>query len=166
MTKISLLPQDTGPVGSDVIAGVETSIDTTEKFALSDILTYIKNNLTGSITFADLFSTIFSGQLQSGANSGSAGGTNYWLNLGGFKIFWCVTAEQTFAAGYNSYGVNFPGSFFTANPAGMAGEMGTATGQTNQGLAVQNITTNSCSIEVYSPVSGESSQIFALLIGT
>lgn len=42
----------------------------------------------GGVNFANLLSTIFSGQVQSQANTGSAGGTIYYINLGGIKILW------------------------------------------------------------------------------
>jgi hypothetical protein len=50
-------------------------------------------SLTNDINFADLLSTIFSGQVTTYANPGSAGGTFYYVNLGGIKIFWGSTGS-------------------------------------------------------------------------
>src|SRR5487761_1774830 len=44
MTKISLLPNDSTPVAGDILAGVQTSIDTTENFKLSDLLAFLLGN--------------------------------------------------------------------------------------------------------------------------
>lgn len=117
MTKISLLPNDSAPVAADILAGVENSNDTTSNFKLSDILTFIKNNLGNSISYADLLSTIFSGQVTSYTNTGSASGTFYYVNIGGIKLLWGISATlgaptASFGTGA-SYVINFPSSFFT-----------------------------------------------------
>jgi hypothetical protein len=73
----------------------------------------------GSVSFANLLSTIFSGQLISYSNAGSAGGTFYYINLGGIKLMWGVTSTVTISgSGAQQSGavtINLPvsGSFFT-----------------------------------------------------
>ena len=65
------------------------------------------------VNYADLLSTIFSGQVQSYTNSGTAGGTFYYMNLGGIKILWGQTASQASGSPGNAYNVNLPTSFFS-----------------------------------------------------
>lgn len=43
MTKISLLPADSAPAASDVLAGVQTSSDTTEKFSLANLESFLND---------------------------------------------------------------------------------------------------------------------------
>lgn len=65
-----------------------------------------------AVTFSKLASTIFGGQVQTQANTGTAGGNMSWINLGGLKIMWGRTAHLTGgpAAGY---GIGLP-TFFSA----------------------------------------------------
>jgi len=56
------------------------------------------------------FSTIFSRQVQSYTNTGSGGGTGYYINLGGIKLCWGVTGVVSGAPNYN---ISLPPSFFT-----------------------------------------------------
>ena len=67
---------------------------------------------TGLVNYADLLSTIFSGQVQSYTNSGTAGGTGYYINLGGIKLCWGNTNQLS---SYNApnYTVVSPSGFFT-----------------------------------------------------
>jgi hypothetical protein len=72
---------------------------------------------SGGIDFANLLSTIFSGQVSSYTNSGSAGGTFYYANIGGIKLVWGLTGAQTTAESFgtsNAYTVDFPSSFFNS----------------------------------------------------
>ena len=68
---------------------------------------------SGGINFANLLSTIFSGQVSSQANAGTAGGTMYWLNLGGVKILWGTsTTGLLITSTGNGYLFTLP-TFFT-----------------------------------------------------
>lgn len=68
--------------------------------------------IDGSVAYLDLLSTIFSGQIQTGSNSGSAGGTTNYLNLGGVKICWGTTSGFAINAGTEiSKQVNFPTTY-------------------------------------------------------
>lgn len=74
------------------------------------------SNLSGSagITYANLSSTIFSGQKLSQTNAGTAGGTMYYINEGGIKKLWLQTPGLTGgASGFTTWTVTFPTSFFT-----------------------------------------------------
>lgn len=74
--------------------------------------THASNGQGGVLGFSALLSTIFSGQLTTYTNPGSAGGTNtfFYINLGGIKLFWGKTAA--IATG-SSYDITFPVGFFT-----------------------------------------------------
>jgi hypothetical protein len=76
----------------------------------------------GDIIFADLLSTIFSGQVTSAANAGTAGGNFSYINLGGIKLLWGITATISVAgSGFqsNTGTVTFPTSFFSTIKAAM-----------------------------------------------
>jgi hypothetical protein len=72
---------------------------------------------SGSITFADLLSTIFSGQVTTYTNGGTAGGTGYYVNIGGIKLCWGQTIFQNSAANFGTgsyYSIDFPSGFFNS----------------------------------------------------
>lgn len=52
---------------------------------------------------------------QSQSNAGNAGGTIYYINLGGLKIAWGTTAQ---VSGTGTMTITLPSSFFTAVQAG------------------------------------------------
>ena len=67
-----------------------------------------------AVTFANLLTTIYGGQVQTLANTATAGGTMYYINLGGIKLLWGTTATIINAASSStSYGIALPASFFT-----------------------------------------------------
>jgi hypothetical protein len=80
----------------------------------------VMTNVTG-IPYAGLLSTIFSGQVLTQANAGTAGGTMWWVNLGGIKILWGYTAVITAAATSSSnYTITFPTFFTTVQTANIS----------------------------------------------
>lgn len=75
----------------------------------------------GSITFADLLSTIFSGQVSTQANAANAGGNIWWVNLGGIKVMWAQGSDQS-DGGAGTYLANFSlPTFFTTIQAILPG---------------------------------------------
>ncbi len=91
----------------------------------------VTTNITNdNITFIKLLTTIFSGQLQSQANAGTAGGTIYYVNLGGIKMAWGLTGSLTAsgaAPASSSYGITLPTDFFsTIQHAHISATPGTA----------------------------------------
>ena len=85
-----------------------------------------------TIDYANLLSTIFSGQIQTYTNTGSWGGTVNWINLGGIKIGWIYLMQQgatgTFAVDLTPLGfVNSP----ILTIGGTAGYVNMAGGNTN-----------------------------------
>ncbi len=112
----------------------------------------------GGVTYASLLSTIFSGQLQEVTNSGSAGGTFYYVNIGGIKIAW-ITGNFTIGANNTSTNVfTFPTGFFSTSPWGLSTPINgngvplnwwwaSAPNTTNASMVVQN--PNGSTLSVY-----------------
>lgn len=80
----------------------------------SDVVTTAKI-LNDNVTYAKLLSTIFSGQLTTYTNPGSAGGTNsfFYGNIGGIKLFFGTTAAVSTSAGATTCVITYPVGFFT-----------------------------------------------------
>ena len=112
--------------GSDIAS---QSITATQIANATITATQIAN---GGVDFANLLSTIFSGQIQTYTNKGSWGGTVNWINLGGIKIGWIYLMQQgatgTFAVDLTPLGfVNSP----ILTIGGTAGYVNMAAGNTN-----------------------------------
>lgn len=74
--------------------------------------------LDANVTYAKLLTTIFSGQVTTYTNPGTAGGTNsfFYINLGGIKLFWGKTASIAISGtGFQSTAkvITFPVGFFS-----------------------------------------------------
>jgi len=79
----------------------------TDTLAASVVATLASLVLNGSLTGTGLAS-----QVQTYTNTGSAGGTGYYINLGGIKMCWGQTASQS-SHNAPAYSIYFPTSFFT-----------------------------------------------------
>ena len=111
----------TGPITSSGNAtSIASQTGTGSKFVVDTSPTLVTPNLgtpsavvltnaTG-LPFTGLLSTIFSGQVQTYTNTGSGGGTGYYINLGGIKECWGITGAVSGAPNYN---ISLPPSFFT-----------------------------------------------------
>lgn len=87
--------------GISISGGVVTTANSVNGSALTN----------GSVTQAKLSLT---GGVNTYTNSGSAGGTGYYINLGGIKYAWGMTGTLSLSATSTGTGViNFPSSFFT-----------------------------------------------------
>ena len=93
--------------------------------ALSVTATQIANNTitatqiaSGGIDYANLLSTIFSGQIVSYANTGTAGGYIYYLNMGGFKVYFGYSGNTVTCAGNTGTSVTWVTKGETANIVG------------------------------------------------
>lgn len=115
----------------------------------------------GAITFTSLLSTIFGGQVSTQTNSGSAGGTMKYINLGGIKLLWALSGSVSTAASSTSYNFTLPTGFFTtvttsiataALPSGFADQFAT--------IASQNTTT----VAIYLTSGGSGSGFASLLV--
>lgn len=83
---------------NELVTRIATAINNgLENDNISDTAAIATSKLAddAGITYAKLLSTIFSGQVQSQANAGTAGGTIYYVNLGGIKLAWGMTGSLT-----------------------------------------------------------------------
>lgn len=138
MPRISQLPSLTTAANDDELPIVDVSASTTNKITRGDLLKAplpIDSVTTAAITDANVtlpklnggttagvLTTNSSGAVSvptitSGSNSGTAGGTINYVNLGGLKLCWGRTNSITNAANTEtSKSIIFPTSFFTSTP--------------------------------------------------
>lgn len=96
MGKLSSLPSNTSPVAADQFIMVQNSGPTDVRSTLSSVMT-----------------AMFSSQLTSGSNGGTAGGTHYYINLGGIKLAWLAGGTVSNVNGQNNWTWTLPVGFFT-----------------------------------------------------
>lgn len=117
----------------------------------------------GAISFSKLLSTIFSGQVTTQANAGSAGGNMYYINLGGIKMLWGTSASKT-TSGVNSFAFTLPVGFFSTIQT-VQGAIMSQGGTANQTIAGN--TYNTTTISHYIAAGGGSSAVYSIfVIGT
>jgi hypothetical protein len=105
------LPNTISPVSPFDIILSETTNEIIENIESLAAGTGLDNAV---ITYAKLLSTIFSSQLQTQANAGTAGGTMSYINLGGIKLLWCIGASgKSVGASGITYTFTLPTSFFS-----------------------------------------------------
>jgi hypothetical protein len=126
----------------------------------------------GTIPFANLLSTIFSGQVQTQANAGSAGGTMYYINLGGIKILWGFTGTLALTgSSQRAYDITYPTSFFSTVQTCVITPTGGTAGS-NQFVAISgNGATTTTTVSFYytatdGNTNGTQSQASMIVIGT
>lgn len=142
MTKISLLPNDSAPVGADILAGVENSNDTTSNFKLSDILTFIETN----------------GLTKTGPDANGW----YAYSFGGqFKLFTQTVSTSGIAIGAGSAStittLNYPVGYTNSSQFRMfVGQLGGYLGRVFAGTDNGNSTSNltSLPISVFNTTAG------------
>lgn len=104
MSNVSItdLPTDTSVLATDLLLVRDTTNNVDKQATAKDVLTA----LAGSTSLVP--------KVQSYTNSGTAGGTGYYINLGGIKLAWGVTGALGLVSGTNNGNaqVNFPASFF------------------------------------------------------
>ena len=103
---------------------------------------------TGLVNYTDLLSTIFSGQIQSYTNSGSAGGTFYYINLGGLKLLWGISASVNSTTTNTGYVVTFPSGFFSSVQGGLVTNLNE--NQENQSHGLIGLGTSGVTLETAS----------------
>lgn len=125
----------------------------------------VMTNVTG-LPFAALLTTIFSGQVTTFTNLGSAGGTFYYTNLGGIKLFWGATANNIGAPlpGPTQYYITLP-TFFTTIQSCIAtlGPNNTANGQA---VNLTGVSTTSIGMTVASSSTTTAEPVQIFIIGT
>lgn len=121
--------------------------------------------VNNSIAFTDLLSTIFSGQLATQVNAGTAGGNLYWINLGGIKIMWGIGASQAVGTGGATFTFTLP-AFFTTITVAMP-TMGVITVSGRQSTTLNSTpTTSNIDWNGISDTNGSSVVPQVLIIGT
>jgi hypothetical protein len=73
--------------------------------------------LAGSIPYSKLLSTIFSGQVTSFTNTGTGGGTFYYVNIGGIKLLWGIFGNVSLPGSTGSTAgatLTLPSGFFSS----------------------------------------------------
>lgn len=65
----------------------------------------------GVVQYVNLLSTIFSGQIVTGSQAGTLGGTTNYVNIGGFIIQWGISVQRTNGTTGGQEGCTFPLTF-------------------------------------------------------
>jgi len=122
--------------------------------------TQIANN---TIDYANLLPTIFSSQFGSGTNSGTAGGTYQYFNIGGMKFIIGVSAQQNFAANAaTTFSINYPFTFNTI-PFGVASFYNFAA-TSDFSMQTVNQTTTSFQVEIFNQTSSSVATGFTYIV--
>jgi len=124
----------------------------------------VLTNATG-LPFAGLLSTIFSGQVLSQANAGTAGGTMHYINLGGIKLLWVITAVHASAAAGAVYTITLPTSFFSTiqQVSSVAINM---VDDARQYVSITAATATTVTVDLVSPSGNYTTSASVLVIGT
>jgi hypothetical protein len=132
----------------------------------ADAFLALTSRSDGKVDFAALLSTIFSGQVQSQANAGTAGGTIYYVNLGGIKLAWGASnSGLTMATTPVGYGFTLPASFFSTVQAAIPTVIPGIDGRV--GCTLGSLSTSAVAVNVRNPSNGSATgQLFLLVIGT
>lgn len=92
MGKLSGFPPSSSPTLADLFVMIQAAGPTDIK-----------------VTVQNMMNLMFSGQVQTQANAGTAGGNIWWVNLGGLKLLWGQTATLSVAASTTTaFGVTLP----------------------------------------------------------
>ena len=132
----------TYPAGTITLADTTTTQTLAGKTLTTPTIASFTNathNHTNAAGGGQLGLTALSFAASSQANAGTAGGTMYYMNLGGIKMLWGTTASTLASTNGNNYGITFPTSFFTTV------QMGMATLQSMNGTAAQMVGVNTYS---------------------
>ena len=127
------------------------------------------NNAGGVLAAGLALASGQTGGVSTQANAGSAGGTIYWINLGGIKLMWGVTTSQTIggaAPASATLGITFP-AFFTTVQAAIPVSGGISANTQYSFVSTASISTSALSLN-FNIVSGSAGifQAHWLVIGT
>lgn len=110
-------------------------------------------------------SSSYSGGVASQANAGNAGGTFYYVNLGGLKMLWCLsnTGLSTSSSG-NIYVFTLPTFFSTVQHVvvGVAAQVTDG----GQNASADSFSTTSVTAKIVSPSGNATAQLTLFMIGT
>jgi hypothetical protein len=117
----------------------------------------------GTIDYANLLPTIFSSQFGSGTNSGTAGGTYQYFNIGGMKFLIGVSAQQTFSPNAATiFSINYPFTFNVV-PFGVASFRNFAD-TSDFSLQTINQTTTSFQLEIFNQTGSSAATGFTYIV--
>lgn len=119
----------------------------------------------GAITFAKLAATIFGGEILSQANAGTAGGTMYYINLGGLKLLFAISDSKNATTAAPQYTFTLPVSFFSTIKAVQttAGDLTSSAVQYNNAASTS---TSSISVSCITDSGTRTQKIHLLVVGT
>lgn len=184
-----VLPQANGGTGTTLATGTgKTVYDTSPTINTPTITTPVISDFTsaththtnnagggtlnaasalqaGSVNFNNLLSSIFSSQVTTFANGGTFGGTFSYVNLGGIKILWGLTAAQAVGTGGASGTVTLPGSFFSTLQY-VAPSMNILATEVKQWCYIASQSTASITVGIQSTTNGSTQTVALLIIGT
>lgn len=142
---------------SDIL--VDTSVTTIINSKITD-----KRNFV-TVAYAKLLSTIFSGQLTTYTNPGTAGGTFYYGDIGGIKIFYGKTQFNAVGTGGASYTITLPVGFFSTIRYS-APTVDTYTIDDRQWATTVTVTTATYTLGIKSSSNGSTQVTNVLILGT
>ena len=87
MPKFSQITTNASPATSDFVIGV-TAGGVDDKITLAQLAALVSANITAGAVKAAALDLSSGSQINSYTNTGSAGGTVHWINLGGLRIAW------------------------------------------------------------------------------
>ncbi len=119
----------------------------------------------GAVAYAKLLSTIFSGQLTTYTNPGTAGGTFYYGDIGGIKIFYGKTQSNAVGTGGASYTITLPVGFFSTIRYS-APTVDTYTIDDRQWATTVTVTTATYTLGIKSSSNGSTQVTNVLILGT
>lgn len=118
-------------------------------------------------------SSSYTGGVQSQANAGTAGGTIYYINMGGLKMAWGFTSTLSVSGAApqsSAYTITLPTSFFSSVQYVNVTPVGGAATNTQYTLAAPNAAVSTSTVSFYfaelSGSNGSTSKGHFLVIGT
>ena len=151
-------PTITGSLGNISTGAITASGATTLNGGLTVFSSF---TATGLVTYTDLLSTIFSGEVNSYTNSGTGGGTFYYLNLGGIKLLWGMSSLNTSAPT-----IVYPVGFFNSVTGATYSLMNVSATPSGIVFWTDGLNTTSLAIHNTGGPSGMNFDMSVLVIGT
>lgn len=109
-------------------------------------------------------SNTFTGGVASQANAGSAGGTMYYINLGGIKLLWGTSAIINTTTTATQYNFTLPASFFNTIQTAIA-SCEPLTADAKQLNNIASATTSNIGVYMWASTTA-TAQTFIYIIGT
>lgn len=166
---------NSSPVAPNTSA-IQTAIGSSNPYIIlaniavgANVTQILTSNITDLRAMATLntsiLATMFAGAVQSYTNSGSAGGTFFYINLGGIKLLWGETASNAVGTGGATVVVNLPTNFFNSVQIVLPGLgiLGTTPNQVTYELSESS---SAISLGILANTNGSSQSTSLLLIGS